>query len=215
MLVKALCNNPIVPASTPGYKRPIALAILLVIGGALGLWAAFDLTIERIETLIDPSYVPSCNISPLVTCGPNMASPQGSLFGFPNPIIGVAAFVAPIVVGMAILAGARFAKWFWVLFNLGIVLALWFVVWLMIQSIFVLGTLCPYCLLVWAVVIPLFWYVTGYNLKQGNFGNRGASREIAATFHPWLWTLVLLSYLAVVVMAQLRLDAITTIVQSL
>ncbi|QJU53285.1 vitamin K epoxide reductase family protein [Herbiconiux sp. KACC 21604] len=203
------------PAETSSSRRPIGLAIFLVVAGVLGWFASFDLTLERIETLIDPSYVPSCNISPLVTCGPNMASPQGALFGFPNPIIGVAAFVAPIVVGVAILAGARFAKWFWVIFNLGFALALWFVIWLMIQSIFVLGTLCPYCMLVWSVVIPLFWYVMAYNVKEGNFGNRGASREIAAMAYPWVWTLVLLSYLAVVVMAQLRLDAITTILQTL
>lgn len=183
--------------------------------GIAGWYAAFDLTLEKIQTLINPDYVPTCNISPLVTCGPNMASWQGSIFGFPNPVIGVAAFVAPIVVGVAILAGARFARWFWVLFNLGFVAGIVFVAWLMTQSIFVLGTLCPYCMLVWAVVIPMFWYVTAFNLKEGHFGNGRSSREIAALLYPWVWVLVLLSYLVIVVMAQLRLDAITSIFSTL
>ncbi len=203
------------PDQTQEYRRPIALAVFLIVAGVIGWYSSFDLTLERIQTLINPAYKPTCDISPLVTCGPNMASWQGSLFHFPNPLIGVACFVAPIVVGVAILAGARFAKWFWVLFNLGFVLALVFVIWLISQSIFSLGTLCPYCMIVWSVVIPLFWYVTGYNLKEGHFGNRGASREIAALVFPWLWTLVLLSYLVVVVIAQLRLDAITSIINSL
>ena len=189
--------------------------MLLIVAGIAGWYASFDLTLEKIQTLINPAYVPTCNISPLVTCGPNMASWQGSIFGFPNPVIGVAAFVAPIVVGVAILAGARFARWFWVLFNLGFALALVFVIWLIGQSIFVLGTLCPYCMLVWLVVIPLFWYVTAFNLKEGHFGNRGASREIAALVYPWMWLLSLLCYLVIVVMAQVRLDAITSILQTL
>jgi uncharacterized membrane protein len=204
-----------VPDETREDRRPIGLAVFLVVAGVIGLYSSFDLTLEKIQTLIDPAYVPSCNISPLVTCGPNMASWQGSLFGFPNPIIGVAAFMAPILVGVAILAGARFATWFWVLFNLGIALGLAFVIWLMIQSIFVLGTLCPYCMLVWLVVIPMFWYVTAFNLREGRFGNRGASREIAALVFPWVWTLAILSYLVIVVLAQLRLDAITTILRAL
>ncbi|TAJ46723.1 MAG: vitamin K epoxide reductase family protein [Herbiconiux sp.] len=215
MLAKTLCNNPNVPADTAEYRRPIGLAVFLVVAGLVGWYSSFDLTLEKIQTLINPDYVPTCNISPLVTCGPNMASWQGSLFGFPNPVIGVAAFVAPIVVGVAILAGARFAKWFWVIFNLGFVLALVFVIWLMSQSIFVLGTLCPYCMLVWSVVIPLFWYVTAFNLKEGHFGNRGASREIAALLYPYMWVLTLLSYLVIVVLAQVRLDAITSIISSL
>ncbi|MCS5733575.1 vitamin K epoxide reductase family protein [Herbiconiux daphne] len=201
------------PDETREYRRPIGLAVLLIVAGVIGWYSAFDLTLERIQTLINPDYVPSCNISPLVTCGPNMASSQGSVFGFPNPIIGVAAFVAPIVVGVAILAGARFAKWFWVLFNVGVALGLAFVIWLISQSIFVLGTLCPYCMLVWLVVIPLFWYVTAYNVKEGHFGNGAGSREIGALVYPWVWTVVVLSYLVIVVLAQLRLEAITTILR--
>jgi uncharacterized membrane protein len=200
-----------VTASSTEPRRPLGLAIFLIVTGALGFYAAFDLTIERIQTLIDPSYSPTCNISPLVTCGPNMASWQGSLFGFPNPIIGVACFIAPIVVGMGILAGARYARWFWLLFNLGIALALVFVIWLIVQSIYVLGTLCPYCMLTWSVVIPMFFYVTAYNLKEGRFGRLGGFQDAVRVFYPWTWTLVLLSYLAIVLIAQLRLDAITTI----
>lgn len=208
----ALCDNPTVVDTTIKTRRPFIFAIFLIVAGVIGWIAAFDLTLEKIETLVDPDYNPSCDISPLVQCGVNMSSAQGSVFGFPNPIIGVAAFIAPILVGVAILAGARFASWFWIAFNAGLLAGIVFVAWLISQSIFVLGTLCPYCMVVWSVMIPMFFYVTVFNLKEGHFGNSGASRQIFARIYPFTWILVLLGYLAIVVMAQLRLDAITTII---
>ncbi|WP_116410811.1 vitamin K epoxide reductase family protein [Subtercola boreus] len=195
-------------------RRPVGLAVFLVIAGLIGWIASFALTLEKIETLVNPNYVPSCNISVLVSCGPNMASPQGSLFGFPNPLIGVACFIAVIVVGVGILAGATFARWFWMLFNLGIVFALVFVIWLIGQSIFVLGTLCPYCMVVWTMVIPLFWYVTVYNLREGNIPAPAGVRSIARLFFPFLWLFVIVSYLVVAVLAQLRLDVIASLTNS-
>ena len=66
----------------------------------------------------------------------------------------------PIVVGVAILAGARFARWFWWLFELGMTFAFVFVIWLIGQSIFVLGTLCPWCMVTWVVTIPTYYVVT-------------------------------------------------------
>ena len=67
----------------------------------------------------------------------------------------------------AILAGARFARWFWWLFELGMTLAFVFVIWLIGQSIFVLGTLCPWCMVTWAVTIPTYYVVTLHVLRSG------------------------------------------------
>ena len=92
----------------------------LIIAGAIGWWAAFSLTMERLHLLAEPRRDRlGCDFSPLVQCSKNLESWQGSVFGFPNPILGLAGWVAPIVVGVAILAGARFARWFWWLFEAG------------------------------------------------------------------------------------------------
>ncbi|WP_237657163.1 vitamin K epoxide reductase family protein [Agreia sp. COWG] len=192
-------------------RRPFVFAIFLIVAGVVGWIAAFALTIDKFETLMNPSYSPSCDISPLVQCGVNLSSAQGSVFGFPNPLIGLAAFTAPVFVGVAILAGARFARWFWILFNVGVLGGIAFVIWLVSESIFVLGTLCPYCMVVWSVMIPMFFYVTVFNLKEGHFGNSGASRSFFGRLYPFTWILVLLGYLTIVALAQFRLDAITTI----
>jgi formate/nitrite transporter FocA (FNT family) len=43
--------------------------------------------------------------------------------------------MAPIIVGFAILAGAKFAMWFWRLFWVGNLLGFLFVLWLFSQSL--------------------------------------------------------------------------------
>ena len=136
-------------------QRPRGFAIFTILLGGLGLLASFQLLTEYLKTLSSPGYTPNCNISVLVTCGPNMGSWQGSVFGFSNPILGIAAFVVPILIGFALLAGARFASWFWALYLCGLFGGFIFISWLAYQSIFNLGTLCPWCMVVWLAMIPL------------------------------------------------------------
>jgi uncharacterized membrane protein len=192
-------------------RRPTALAILLIVGGLLGLLAAFSLTLDKIALLQDPSFVPSCNISPLVTCGKNLGSAQGSAFGFPNPLLGLMGFPAPIAVGAGLLAGARFSRWFWLLFNAGMLGALGFVVWLISVSIFHLGTLCPWCMLVWSVVIPMTLAVTFFNIGAGNLPLPRPARRVGAFLYGWTPLISLLAYVAVAVLAQVRLDVLSAI----
>jgi len=187
-------------------RRPWILSLFLIVAGGLGWWAAFSLTLDKFAILADPDAVLNCNISPLVQCGKNLASWQGEVFGFPNPLIGLGGFVAPIAVGVALLAGAKFANWFWIAFNVGIAGALAFVIWLISQSVFVLGTLCPWCMLVWLVTIPLFWVVTLRNAGAGVFGSRLVRVGHALT--PWIVPITVACYLIVAVVAQVRLDVL-------
>ena len=193
---------------TPVAKRPVALGIFFIVAGVIGWYAAFALTIEKFVTLTNPTEALGCDFSVLVQCRANLESWQGSLFGFPNPVIGLAAWIAPIVVGVALLSGARFARWFWVLFNLGVVAALAFVLWLISQSVFVLGTLCPWCMVTWSVAIPLFWALTLYNLREGNIPVPERARRVAGSLYSWVAVITLASYLVVAVVAQLRLDVL-------
>ena len=123
---------------------------------------------------------------------------------FPNPLIGLGGFVAPIAVGVGLLAGARFARWFWIAFNVGVAGALAFVVWLIGQSIFVLGTLCHWCMLVWSVTIPLFFVVTLRNARDGIFGER--LRVVGGAVLPWVIPITVVCYVTIALLAQLQLD---------
>ena len=189
-------------AVTP--RRPIALAILLIVTGAIGWYAAFALTLDKLAVLINPEADLDCNFSVIVQCGLNLGSWQGEILGFPNPIIGLAGFVAPIAVGVALLAGARFDRWFWLAFNAGVALAFAFCLWLAYQSIFNLGTLCPWCMLVWSVTIPMFFTLTLHNARAGNFGD-GLVR-LGTKLYGWIAVLTFAVYLLIALAAQLRLD---------
>lgn len=193
---------------SPTRSRPTGLAIFLIVAGALGLLAAFELSLEKILVLADPGHVPSCNVGVLVSCSTNLGSWQGSLFGFPNPFIGLMAWPVVITIGVAVLAGARFARWFWVGFNVGVAGAIVFVGWLIAQSIYVLGVLCPWCMLTWSVTIPVFLAVTLHNLREGHIPVPERWRRLAAEWFKWIPLMTLVCYLVVIILAQVQLNAI-------
>lgn len=187
-------------------RRPWLLAVFLIVAGGLGWWASFSLTLDKFAVLADPNADLDCNFSLLVQCGLNLDSWQGRVFGFPNPVIGLGGFAAPIAVGVSLLAGARFARWYWIVFNAGIAGALAFVIWLISQSIYSLGTLCPWCMLVWSVTIPLFWVVTLRNAREGVFGP--GLRKAGEVLAPWIVPITVACYLVIAVLAQLQLDVV-------
>jgi uncharacterized membrane protein len=141
---------------------------LLIVFGAIGLIASLVLTLEYIDLLKNPHYQPVCNLNPIFSCSNVTTSRQAHAFGFPNELIGLAGFAAVATVGVALAAGARLAGWFWRLFNLGSLLAVGFVTWLQYETIYRIGALCLFCMVTWAVTIPLFVYSTFYNLDHGH-----------------------------------------------
>ncbi len=201
------CNNPKV-TDADAAKRPILLAVTLIVTGVIGWFAAFTLLVEKLHGLANPGSAASCDISLLVQCTKNLESWQGSLFGFPNPILGITGWMAPVVVGAALLAGARFNRWFWIVFNLGVAAAMALVIFLVTQSIFVLGTLCPWCMVTWLVTIPTFLIVTLHNLRNGTIPLPARLRAVADSAYGLIPLIALFLYLVIAVAAQLRLDVI-------
>ena len=104
----------------------------------------------------------------------------------------------PMAVGVALLAGARFDRWFWGMFVAGITGAVAFVVWLFTQSVFVIGVLCPYCLVVWAAVIPMFWATLLWAFGTGKLTRTGSGlQRRVARLMPFGWAFVVASYAAI------------------
>ena len=190
-------------------NRPIALAIFLIFAGLVGLWASFQLMLEKIHVFENPDAALSCDFSIVVQCLANLQSQQGAVLGFPNPIIGLIAFTAPLVVGAAILADARFNAWFWVVFNVGVAAGSGFILWLSYQSIFNLGTLCIWCMTVWSVMIPMFWAVTLRNLKVGAIPAPRSIRKAASAAYSWVPVISIIGYIIIAVVAQVRLDVLS------
>ncbi|MBB5924071.1 putative membrane protein [Actinoalloteichus hoggarensis] len=179
-------------AEHPGSR---ALALLLAVGGAVGFAAAFVLLIERIQLLIDPLYIPSCSLNEVLSCGSVMTTPQAAAFGFPNPIIGVATFPVVTTIGVALLAGARFHRWFWLGLQAGVTFGMVFVHWLIYSSLFEIRALCPYCMVVWAVMLPIFWYTTVANIRTGRLPSGAVGRALVDYRHVVMltWSLVIVA----------------------
>ena len=73
-----------------GVRVRMASAVWVLIAGVVGLAAAATLMVEKLRILENPDYVPTCSINPVLTCGSMMKTPQAEVFGFPNPLLGIA-----------------------------------------------------------------------------------------------------------------------------
>lgn len=186
--------------------RPVFYAAWLIVAGVIGWWAAFQLTIDKFIQLANPDADLSCNVSVMIQCGKNLGSWQGEVFGFPNPIIGLTAWMAPIVVGVALLAGARFPRWFWALFGVGITFGFGFVCWLIWQSLYAqnLGVLCPWCMLTWSVMIPTFIATVVHLFRNGTLTRSVKAQERAGRLMSWVPLMTIVAYALVIALAQLR-----------
>lgn len=187
-----------VSSSSDGAGHPsgfLAMATywVLAIGGIIGATAAFALTVDRIRLLQDPAFVPSCSISPLLSCGSVMTSPQAELFGFPNPLIGLATFPVVAALGVISLTGGRIPRSVWLGLQAGAVAGTVLVHWLIAQSLYVINTLCPYCMVVWVVTIVVFCYTTLHNLTAGHLRVPGRWARRLADYHGLIVTVWLLA----------------------
>lgn len=175
-----------------------ASAVWVLIAGVIGLAASLTLTYEKIEILINPEYVPSCSINPVLSCGSVMVTPQASAFGFPNPLIGIVAFTLVVVTGVLAVAGVSLPRWYWAGLAVGTLLGAAFVHWLIFQSLYRIGALCPYCMGVWAVTIPLLVVVSSVALRPL------AANPVARGVYQWRWSLVALWFTALILLILVR-----------
>lgn len=190
--------------STSSATVPRSLGWLLAGGGAIGFLAAFVLTVERFKLALDPSYVPSCSLNPVLSCGSVMAEPQAALFGFPNPMLGIAAFAIATTLGLLVVSRTPLPRWTWVGLQVGLTAGMVFVVWLVSQSLYSIGALCPYCMVVWAVVIPMFVSVTATNLERGVIPVPAGARGAVVALSDYRVLVVVLAYLVVIALAGVR-----------
>jgi len=181
-----------------GVPVGTASAVWILIAGVVGLAAALTLTVEKIELLINPDYVPSCSINPVLSCGSVMITPQASAFGFPNPLIGIVAFAVVVVTGVLAVAKVALPRWYWAGLATGTLLGAAFVHWLIFQSLYRIGALCPYCMAVWAVTIPLLIVVSSIALQPAS-GNAAAR-----VLYSWRWSLVALWFTALILLILVR-----------
>ena len=191
----SLETDDLVGDTESGVSRVVGWA--LTVGGLLGLWAATILTIDKISLLQDKidgkTTQLACNLNAFVSCSSVMDSDQAHVFGFANSIFGVAAFAVVLILGVLMVARVELPEFVWVGLQAGVVFGIGFVTWLQYQSIYDIGKLCPYCMVVWAAMIPTFVVVTARNLRSWAPGS-----AISRFVSDWTLLIVVLWYVAVI-----------------
>jgi uncharacterized membrane protein len=140
----------------------------MLISSVLGLIASLVLSIDAIALAKDPLADLSCNINAVLSCGTVGASWQASLLGFPNAFLGLIAEPVVITIAVAALGGTRFPRWF-----MNAALAVYFIgfmfaLWLFYQSYFVIGALCPWCLLITLTTTTVFASMMRVSILDNN-----------------------------------------------
>ncbi|MDP9868222.1 MULTISPECIES: vitamin K epoxide reductase family protein [Streptosporangium] len=173
----------------------------MLLSACLSLTASFVLSVDALALAADPSTSLSCDINAVISCGTVGASWQAQLFGFPNAFLGLIAEPVVITIAVASLGGVRFPRWFMFTAQMVYALGLVFACWLLFQSMFVIGALCPWCLLVTVSTTLVFFTLTQVNIRDGNLPlpprvQAGAARFIEADLDViavtvWILTLIL------------------------
>ncbi|WP_350271272.1 vitamin K epoxide reductase family protein [Brevibacterium sp. CBA3109] len=184
----------VLPQTRSWVLRPTSFGIFLIVASVVGFLASFALAVEKYEKLEDPNAVLSCDLNPFFSCGSVMEYAESQLFGFPNQLLGIGAFIFPLLLGVLLLAGAKIPRWVMVGLNIGLALGTVLVMFLFYVSIYEIGVGCPWCMVVWTVTIPMFVAVTAHNALAGNFGvtiaknpiARVLSKENVAIFVLWM-----------------------------
>ena len=70
--------------------------------------------------------------------------------------------------------------------------------WLVFQSLYRIGALCPYCMVVWAVTIPLLVVVS--SIAAGPATSHGVIRLL----HTWRWSLAALWFTGLALLILVR-----------
>ncbi|MDG4825080.1 vitamin K epoxide reductase family protein [Asanoa sp. WMMD1127] len=177
---------------------------MLTVGGACGVVASAVLVVEKMRLLADPTYRPSCSINPILSCESVMTTPQAEIFGFPNPVLGLVAFPVVAALGAAVLTGIQLNRLFWLGLQAGGLGGVAFVHWLIVQSLYRIGALCPYCMVVWVATIAIFWSVTVHNLRTGQLRPPRSLAPVARLALAGHTFVLLLWYLTIVVLIGVR-----------
>ena len=193
-----------IEVSVTPHVRYASTPWILLFGAILGLIASFELTVDKIQILSDPNFIPSCNINPVLSCGSVIVTEQASLFGFPNPLIGLAGYSVIITLAVLLISRVTIPKWVWLGLNLGALGGMAFVVWLAFQSLYVIGALCPWCMVAWVGTIFIFWITTAENAAQGRFTRSGSPGVVSEVVYSLRWIFISLTFVLIITLIFIR-----------
>lgn len=152
----------------------------MLVGACLSLVAAFVLSVEAIEIAKNPNASLSCSVNVVLNCATVARHSSATMFGFPNSFLGLISEPIVITVAIAGLAGVKFPRRFMFVAQIFYTLGFLFALYLLGTSMFVIGALCPWCLLVTLTTTFVWFAITRYNIRENNLY---LSKRASATAH--------------------------------
>lgn len=178
---------------------PRELSLVMLVAGLIGMYASLSLIQAEKQLLRDPLGSLSCDINPLIGCGKFLNSPVNAVFfGVSNAVFGLAFFAGVTALGLVLASGGRFGRWLWAAVDLAMVGATAWIMWFQWTSFTVERSLCPYCLLTWAVTIPLVVNVLARSAQAGHFPCPEGLRSVLVRGR---WYIIAAVYVALVLFA--------------
>lgn len=192
------------PQREVARRHRTVLFLEMLIFAVLSLVASFVLSYEAIVLAANPEAVLHCSVNAVVDCARVGKTWQANVFGFPNAFLGMISEPVVMTIAVASLSGTRFPRWFMFTANAVYLLGVIFAYWLLYQSTFVIGALCPWCLLVTLATTFVFWSMTAWNIREANLFLSLRAQEKADAFLRGGWlTIALMVWLVCVVLIEI------------
>ncbi len=163
-------DSPVPAVPTASGRYHTGAFIEMLVSSIIGLWASLVLSIDAVKLAEDPFADLGCNISSTISCATVGLTWQANLLGFPNAFLGLIAEPVVITIAVAALGGVRFPRWFMLSAQVVYSIGLAFAYWLFYQAYFVIGAMCPWCLLITITTTLVFASMTRVNILEGNLG---------------------------------------------
>lgn len=162
----------------------------VTIAAIIGFLASFMQMIEKVTLLSNPQADLVCNINPIFSCTNILNAWQSSVFGFPNSLMCIAFFAIMLAVGLVGWTGGTISK------NLRLVfqgIALFFIgfgFWYLWQSIFVVGSLCIFCIFCYSGVLAISYAwlrINQHDLPIGKKAQKFIDKTISGGNDIFIW----------------------------
>lgn len=149
-------------------KRKYAAGLMLFAGSVIGLLASFVLSIEALILAENAHAVLNCDLNATFSCSIVAQHWSAELLGFPNSFIGMVTLPVMVTISVALLAGAKFPRWFMQAAQMGALGGFFFALWMFYMSFVEIGALCPWCLMLDIGMLMIFYGLTRHNVLSGN-----------------------------------------------
>ena len=160
------------------------LFLWMAAASVAGIAASFWQLLEKLALLKNHDIVLSCNLNSVFSCSNILNAPQSSVFGFPNPIIGLIMFTFFLTIAIFGLTGAKIIKKFAYTIQGLALFMLGFTLWLFYMNTYSSKAICIFCLFNGTAVV-----IINAVMLRHNFGDK-LKRRIARGADLFAWALL-------------------------